>query len=464
MLVSLHITHTSAGGMECLGGIISGLGDAISEALSGSEDAKEYVVIRTCNRLEAYVSADDNQAVRMLMEETVRKSVPFADREFWYILQDRDCIKHLFTVVCGIDSLIVGEDQIQHQIRDAFMNARREGHVGKSLYALFNNAIVVGKRVRTETDLNKGAVSVGYAAIELAEKDIGSLNGKNIAIVGAGDMAGIIAKNLAGKGPETVFVSNRTFERAQELARELDGTAVTLDRLGDMMAKSDLVLVATSAKHPVITREMAEKAMCQRPERPLLIIDVSVPVNVAEEVAGIPNVKLSTMASLDAIATENVARRKKEIGAAERIIRQEMEKIDDERKIRDANATIREMGIMCERIRSDEAAMARSRLDNGDSPSDVIDCMSHAIVKMISAEFIKNLRKAALGGDSATVEAAAKLFGLRPDRAAERSDCTDVSDKQGKKTQTDTGDQVPRTRDETGSFRPHPPRILRCPH
>lgn len=412
MLVSLHITHSSAGGMECLNDIIPGIEDAVGKALAESKDVEEYVIIRTCNRLEAYVATDDNHDVRLMMERIVRKTIPYSDREFWYILQDNECIKHLFTVVCGIDSLIVGEDQIQHQTRDAFMKAQKEGHVGKSLYALFNNAIIVGKRVRTETELNKGAVSVGYAAIELAEKEIGSLDGKNIAIIGAGDMAGVIAKNLVGKGPETVFVSNRTFERAQELAKELGGTAVTLDRLDGMIARSDLVLVATSAKHDVVTKENVERAMAERPDRPLLMIDVSVPTNIAKDVVEVPNVKLSTMAALDAIAAENVAKRKGEINAAERIIRQEMQKIEDERKARDANITIREFSIMCERIRSEEAAMAKSHLGNGDAPDKVIDDMSHAIVKMISAEFIKNLRRAALDGDSETVEAAAKLFGL----------------------------------------------------
>ncbi len=420
MLVSLHITHSSAGGMECLNDIIPGIEESVGKALAGSKHVNEYVIIRTCNRLEAYVATDDNHSVRLLMESTVKKTIRYSDREFWYILQDDECIKHLFTVVCGIDSLIVGEDQIQHQTRDAFMKAREEGHVGKSLYALFNNAIVVGKRVRTETDLNKGAVSVGYAAIELAEKEIGSLDGKNIAIIGAGDMAGVIAKNLVGKGPETVFVSNRTFERAQELARELGGTAVTLDRLEGMMARSDLVLVATSAKHDVVSKENVARAMAGRPDRPLLMIDVSVPTNISKDVTEVPNVRLHTMASLDAIAAENVAKRKKEISAAEAIIKQEMQKIEDERKVREANVTIREFSIMCERIRNDEAALAKSHLGNGDDPSKVIDDMSHAIVKMISAEFIKNLRRAALDGDSDIVEAATRLFGLNGEQCNEK--------------------------------------------
>ena len=152
-----------------------------------------------------------------------------------YVLEDRDSIRHLFAVVCGLDSLIVGEDQIQHQVRECYMRAREEGHVGAMLTRLFDKAMTVGKRVRSETALNKGAVSVGSASVELAEKRIGDLGGKSITILGAGDMASVIAKNLIGKNIGAVFVSNRTYARALELASELGGTAVSMQRMEEAM-------------------------------------------------------------------------------------------------------------------------------------------------------------------------------------------------------------------------------------
>lgn len=411
MIVSLHITHTSAGGMESLDTVITAAKDAVTATVAGDPRVDEYVVVATCNRLEAYVATRDNHGVRIALEDAVRRSIPYEDREYWYVLQDRDSIRHLFTVVCGIDSLIVGEDQIQHQVKRAFEDSREEGHVGKILYTLFNNAIIVGKRVRTETDLNKGAVSVGYAAIELAERRIGDLHGKDIAIFGAGEMASLIAKNLSGKGPEAVFVTNRTFERAQELAKELGGNAVTMDRMEEMISKSDLVLVATSARSPIVKKEGVARAMSARPDRPLLIIDVSVPLNTEEDVVEIPNVSLSTMASLDAIAAENVARRKKEISNAKRIIDQELRKVEEIQKTRDANAVIKGVSIMCETVRREEAEIAKAALRSTD-PDKVIDDMSRSVVKMISADLIKRLRMAALNGEDDVVEAAAKLFGI----------------------------------------------------
>ncbi|MCQ2070620.1 MAG: glutamyl-tRNA reductase [archaeon] len=397
--------------MTCLNDIISGITDAVNQELSKNKDVEEYVVIRTCNRLEAYISSKNNVNMKAVLDSLVRKNVTFADREFWYILEGKACIKHLFTVICGIDSLIVGEDQIQHQTKDSFAQAQKEGHVGKVLYSLFNNAIIVGKRVRTETDLNKGAVSVGYAAIELAQEKIGDLDGKDISIIGAGDMAGVIAKNLVGKGPRTVIVSNRTFERAQELAKELGGTAINLNRLEEIVSKSDLVLVATSARHDVVTKDLVESAMKTRPEKPLLLIDVSVPTNIGKDVVEIPNVSLYTMENLDSIAAKNVAKRKDEIVSAQRIIEQEMKKIEDEEKVKVANETIRDIGILCEKVRQEQVETAKLRI-NSTEPEKVLDDMSKAIINMISAEVIKNLRKAAMDGDISTIEAVKTIFGL----------------------------------------------------
>ncbi len=401
--------------MACLIDIVPGLEKAVENALKDQEDlVSEYVIIRTCNRLEAYVSTDRNEEVRNLLDSVVRKAIPFQDREYWYFLEDKQSIKHLFTVVCGIDSLIVGEDQIQHQIRESYAKAVAEGHVSSVLKALFDKAIVVGKRVRTETDLNKGAVSVGSAAIELAEQKIGTLAGKNVAVFGAGDMAGVIAKNLAGKGPQAVIVSNRTFERAQELAKALGGTAVKMDRMDEIIGKSDLILVATSAPHAVVKVENVQAAMKMRPNRQLLIVDVSVPLNVAPEVARIPHVALSTMDSLNAIAAANVAKRKQEISSAEKIIGQELKKIDDERKEKNANDLIRRLGLLAEEIRRNEAEAAKVRIHTTGGTDEVIDSMSKAIVKKISADFIKHLREAAVDGDTETCAVVARLFCLEP--------------------------------------------------
>lgn len=425
MLVSLQITHSSAGGTACLGEIIPGLGDRLCNCLENDRYVDEYVVIRTCNRLEAYASTANNTATKAALDKTVRANVPFSDRQIWYFLEDKECIKHLFTVVCGIDSLIVGEDQIQHQTRNAFVQAQKEGHVGKVLYSLFSNALSVGKRVRSETDLNKGAVSVGYASIELAERMLGPLGNMNIAIIGAGDMASVIAKNLVGKNPQTVIVSNRTFERAKELAQELGGTAIGFERLQEIVSKSDLVLVATSARHNILDKGLIGPAMAARPGRPLLIVDVSVPTNVDPDVEEVHGVTLRTMASLDAIAAENVARRTNEISKAEKIIREELDRMERAKKTEIADGVIRKMALDFEDIRTAEVTKAVKYLDSPKS-EEVLDNLTHSIVSKISADIIKNLRKAALDDDTDVIEAAKYIFGYK-----EENRCSLKTDPEG---------------------------------
>ncbi|MBQ4411397.1 MAG: glutamyl-tRNA reductase, partial [Candidatus Methanomethylophilus sp.] len=212
MIVSVHVTYVSAGGTAGLNDVVTLLEKAVPKQVASMEGILEHVIVRTCNRFELYVACLDNDRVRHALREFFQKLVPSSD--ITYILEDKDSIKHLFRVVCGLDSLIVGEDQIQHQVRECYMQAKKDGHVDGILSKLFDKAMIVGKRVRTETALNKGAVSVGSAAVELAESKIGDLSGKAITILGAGDMASVIAKNLIGKNLGTVIVSNRTYSRA----------------------------------------------------------------------------------------------------------------------------------------------------------------------------------------------------------------------------------------------------------
>ena len=315
-------------------------------------------------------------------------------------------------MVCGLDSLIVGEDQIQHQVRECYFKAKEEGHVGMMLDRLFEKAIIVGKRVRSETELNKGAVSVGSASVELAESKIGDLNGKAITILGAGDMASVIAKNLIGKNIGTVFVSNRTYSRALELANELGGNAVSMDRMKDAIADSDLVLVATGAPHTVVHKPVIERAMAMRPERKLLVIDVSIPHNVDDDIVDVPNVELDNMDSLETIAQKNVERRMSEISSAEKIIGQELSKMDAERREEAANEIIRLIGMKMATIREKELETAISHSSSTDVET-LLDDMSRAIVNKITADLYVNLRRASREGDISSCNTLAELFGVR---------------------------------------------------
>ena len=409
MIVSMHVTHTSAGGVEGLNRVVAELDGLFADSVADLRGVGEYITVRSCNRLEVYTATCDNRATREDLEKLIRMAVPSTNIS--YVLEDRDSIRHLFAVVCGLDSLIVGEDQIQHQVRECYMRAREEGHVGAMLTRLFDKAMIVGKRVRSETALNKGAVSVGSASVELAEKRIGDLGGKSITILGAGDMASVIAKNLIGKNIGAVFVSNRTYARALELASELGGTAVSMQRMEEAMADSDLVLVATSAPHTVVHRSGVEAAMSARPDRRMLIIDVSVPRNVDEDVSEVPGVDLETMDSLMEIAAENANRRRNEIVSAERIITQELQRMDTEAKEQLANDVIRRIGVKLAAIRDRELQTAMARADSTDI-DELLNDFSRAMVSRITADVYNNLREASRNGRTDTCSAAVELFGL----------------------------------------------------
>ena len=411
MIVSLHATHESADGTECLHDIVPKLGNGIGFMISNISSVQEYVIISTCNRFELYVATDDNEDTVEEFLGMIRKIFPYDTRKMTYILEDADSIGHLFRVVCGLDSLIVGENEIQHQIKMAYAKAREEGHVGKIMSHLFDRTLAVGKRVRSETALNKGAVSVGSAAVELATRKLGILDGKNITILGAGDTATVIAKNLIGKNPNTIFVSNRTFERANELAAALNGVAIPMSRRIEAMEFSDLVLVATSAPHAVLRREHVEEVMSRRSDKRLLIIDVSLPRNVSEDVAEVSNVELDTMDSLERIAMENANRRRNEVNEAEKILGQELAKIDAEQREHDADEVIRMISLKLSGIRDGELETAISRSKCIDTRK-VLDDMSRALVNKITAEVYRNLREASRNGRGDICDTVAELFGV----------------------------------------------------
>lgn len=409
MIVSMHVTHSSAGGTAVLNDVVPLLEEEAAKRLPSLPGVDEYVVVRTCNRFEIYVAAVDNSDAKSFFERLTRTIIPTDNIS--YILEDRESIRHLFRVVCGLDSLIVGEDQIQHQVRECYMKGKAEGHVNGMLSRLFDKAMSVGKRVRTETALNKGAVSVGSAAVELAESRLGSLEGKSITILGAGDIASVIAKNLAGKNLGAVIVTNRTYSRAIELADELGGRAVSMARMTDAVADSDVVLVATGAPHPVLKDVHVAEAMSRRPERPLMIIDVSIPRNTEESVGEMPNVSLESMNSLQSIAMKNAERRRMEISSAEKIITEELAKIDSENREKYANEVIRLIGLKLADIREKELAVAVSRIGSADE-KELLDDLSRAVSNKIAAELYKNLREASRDGRNDVCRAAAELFGL----------------------------------------------------
>ncbi|MCQ2055881.1 MAG: glutamyl-tRNA reductase [archaeon] len=409
MLMSLHVTHSSAG-LDTIADVMPIVENGAKKFICSTALIKEYIILRTCNRFEIYLSTDSPEQMKLLLEGYARREIPFAGSSvIWYILMDMACVRHLFRVTCGLDSLMVGEDQIQNQVKNAYLKAKEEGHISGVMGMVFEKALYTGKKVRTETRLNVGAISVGSAAVQLAERKLGGLSGKVVAIVGAGDMATVIAKNLKGKNLNSIFVSNRTFDHAKVLANEIGGRAVNFCNVAKVLRKSDLVIVATNAPHILINKDIAEEGMKGRSSK-LLIIDISVPRNVSDDLNELKNVEVDSIGDINAIAQENLSNRRNEIVSAERIVDSEIKNIDTEMKERKVSAIIASILSMSSEVCLRETNFAKSRVRGGADVNEVIDGLSHALVSKLFARLFDKLKEASRSGHMDICDVAANLF------------------------------------------------------
>jgi glutamyl-tRNA reductase len=411
-LISAHITHKEAP-MQDLGR----LGDLDPQALLSSLRAlpgvDECALLKTCNRVEFYVVSEDQVQAREGLERLVASLLPY-DREGGLVrfMTGRGSMHHLMRVSCGLESLIVGEDQIQSQVKECYDLCMRQGCMGKVLGTVFRKAISTGKRVRTETRLNKGNVSVGSAAVDMAEARLGDLHGRTVLVIGAGQMATLIAKHLLGKGPQAVFVSNRTYARAMELAWCLNGKAVRFEQLQDYLERADVVLCATSAKHIVLGPQEVGEAMRIREGRPMFIIDVSFPRNVAEEVCSLPGVEMCDLSGLNGVARENLERRRAEILEAEAIIKEELQLLTARLEEMRAAELLRSVHRKYQDIKLREVQKAMNRLRSGEESECVLEDLAGALVSRFLADPTAAVKMASRCGDAHLLRTTRELFAL----------------------------------------------------
>jgi len=399
--------------MSCLELIGKQGTESLLEDVSQIDGVRECVVLRTCNRVEMYTVSSNTEATRDGLERLISKYIPFDTSEnLVQYLSGKDSIRHLFRVTSGLESLIVGEDQIQSQVKEAFQLAERNGYTGEIISEVFRKALSVGKKVRTETRLNKGAVSVGSAAVDLAERILGDLQGLNILVIGAGETATLIARHLVGKGPNTVFVSNRTYERAVKLAWQLGGKAIRFNGLWDYLPNMDIVLVATSSPHILLDRERVTTVMERRGMEPLVIIDLSLPRNVDPGVASLEGVKLYDIDSLRGIATENMMQRIREIRAAERIVIEELELLNarlEELKVSDL---ISALHIKYRTIKEREVRKAINRLNGTDDGVRILQEFADSLMGKFLADPTTALKAASREGNEEVIRMAGHIFRL----------------------------------------------------
>ncbi len=281
---------------------------------------EEVVLLSTCNRVEIYGTTPQvNGNVHGILRHLGAGETDYSSA--LYIKEGDEAVKHLFQVAGGLDSMVVGETEITGQVKNAYQKAQEARLTGRVLNRLFQSALQIGKEIRTHTNVGRGAVSVGSVAVELAEKVFDqSLAEKTVMIIGAGKMGEACVRHLAKKGARSVLVSNRSFERAQGLAAEFGGRAVRFDDCFSAMVEADIVVSSTGCPQTIVNRADIARVMPARRERPLVLIDIAVPRDIAADVQAEENVYLYNIDHLEAIVRENLKSREQELGRCDEII------------------------------------------------------------------------------------------------------------------------------------------------
>ncbi len=379
------------------------------------DGAQESVLIQTCNRVELYlVSEHGDKTVKSAVEYLANRASAHsaeADKAIEYAV-NHDALRHLLRVTSGLESMVVGEDQVINQVWKAYLEAENAKAAGPVLNLVFNRAVNVGRRVRRETGISKGAVSAGSAAVELAEKLLGSLNEKKILIMGAGETGTLVAKAMARRCLNPVFIANRTYERASRLAEELGGKAVTFDKLGEVLVDADVVFCSTSAPHYLLTKDLVSRlTVARKNKNGLLVIDISNPRNVEESLKELPNVKLYNLDDLTSITERNKLERQKSTQDALKIVDNELAMLEGAAKEYSVQEIISVLLSQVEESRQRELAKALSMLDGLDERQrKIVSDLTSIMLKKMFLPVVENFRQAAVNNETELIETAAKLF------------------------------------------------------
>jgi glutamyl-tRNA reductase len=350
------------------------------------------MILSTCNRVEILASAAHNDPIRDFLCSWHRVS-PDSVAHYLYDLRDHDVIRHLFRVASSLDSMVVGEPQILGQVKDAYRAAYDAGTVGLEIGSLLDRTLVVAKRVRTETGIAWSAVSVSYAAVELARKIFGDLSGKSVMIIGASKMGELAARHLKRAGVSMVLVTNRTFDRAVEMARVFDGAAVQFEHLGDHIDRADIVISSTGAPHFVITKPDAERIIRKRKNKPVFFIDIAVPRDIDPTVNDIDNVFLYDIDDLQQTVDDNLRDRMDEASRAEAIIDREVTSYCDREGARRVAPTIVALKEAVEKTRRDAIERNRRHLRPlTPEQQDAVDRITQSVVNSLLHRPISELK------------------------------------------------------------------------
>jgi glutamyl-tRNA reductase len=385
--------------------------------LTGADGIHEAAAISTCNRTELYLVVSDPVEAESTGLGVLTRKAEIRPTELLghlYSLRSGEAARHLFEVTAGLDSMIVGEAEIQGQVKRAYELALVEGATGPILNRLFRGALAAGGRVRDETAVGEKGVSIPSVAVELARRTLGTLGGRRVLVIGAGETAELVAKALVAKGVATVFVANRHYDRAIGLAQRFDGAAVRFEELPEQLAAADIVVSATNSPHHIVERDGLEHVMEDRDGRPLLLVDIAVPRDVEPECREVPGVTLHDIDDVQQIVERNAGGREAEARRAEPIIAAELDRFERWLASLAVVPTVAALRGRADEIVERVLAENEGRWESlSEADRERLDAMAKAIAGRLLHEPTLRMKRSA-GSDSAYayVSALRELFGL----------------------------------------------------
>ncbi|MDQ2068740.1 glutamyl-tRNA reductase [Natronospira bacteriovora] len=413
-LIALGINHNTAPVevREQLSFDPGELGSVLT-ALSALPGVQEVAVLSTCNRTEIYSSLDEHGSdalLAWLRERGVRD--PERLNQALYQYQDADAVRHAMRVACGLDSMVLGEPQILGQMKQAYEAAQAAGTIQRGLHQLFQGSFSVAKQVRTDTGIGHNPVSVAYAAVDLARQIFADFDRHTALLLGAGETIELAARHLAQRGIGRMIVANRSPERARDLAAEHGGYGIALNEIQHHLAEADIVIASTGSREPILTLPMMKAAFRKRRHKPVLMVDIAVPRDIAPEVSQLADVFLYTIDDLQETIRENLASREQAAARALEIVEARSRQVAATLAGLDAVPAIRQLREDAFAQRDRSLRQARRMLAAGRSPEEVAEHLAHTLTNRLIHHPTVQLREAGEQGDEPLLKAARAIFGV----------------------------------------------------
>lgn len=413
-LVALGINHQNA--PVALRERVAFADDALPATLSALRalpGVEEVALLSTCNRTEVYALTGDDDGdalVEWLAAHPQDGRNPLALHDYLYRYRDDEAVRHLFRVATGLDSQVLGEPQILGQVKQAWAAARTAGTLGNRLDRLFQHAFVTAKRARTDTRIGANPVSVASAAVRMAEETFARPSDSTILLIGAGETIELTALHLVQAKAKRLLFANRTLAHAQELASRHGGVALPLSELDRHLFEADIVFSATASREPILHRDQVKAALRKRRHRPMLLLDLAVPRDIAADVAEVEDVFLYTVDDLERVIEDNRSSRREAADAAEAIIELQVARFAETLAASAHHGSLKRLRAHGESARDDALAKAQQLLAGGHDPAEVLQRLAHTLTNRLLHAPTAALREAALNGDVDLVRAAERLF------------------------------------------------------